>query len=200
MITSRGFISLGLIILLVIGLTAFGGVGWWAAKHTGVPVQPNEGAITTVETSNAKAIKQPPATIFYGSRAGMEVNILSEDGLDTAHAIIRTEHTRANAIAFCEQYVNEHPATEKCIQDTLATKLQNQVVADCTTGTFSDFFGAQHQYLGANKNRSDITDPPYLIKDLASGEIERYGPSSGYPVNAGIFRSLCPKEAPADFQ
>jgi hypothetical protein len=41
-------------------------------------------------------------TIAYGSRAGMEVTVVSMEGLDTAHAVIRTKHTRENAIAFSE--------------------------------------------------------------------------------------------------
>jgi len=30
---SRGFISLGLILLLILGLAAFGGAGWWVAQN-----------------------------------------------------------------------------------------------------------------------------------------------------------------------
>lgn len=32
---SRGFVSLGLILLLVVGLAAFGGAGWWGLQHVG---------------------------------------------------------------------------------------------------------------------------------------------------------------------
>lgn len=45
--------------------------------------------------------------IFYGSRAGMQVSVVSLSGLDTANAVIRTKHTRKDAIAFCRDYVQK---------------------------------------------------------------------------------------------
>src|ERR1700730_2587705 len=54
-------------------------------------------------------------TIFYGSRAGMEVSPISVAVRNTARAIIRTKHSRENAIAFCREYVGK--VTEECIRE-----------------------------------------------------------------------------------
>lgn len=39
-------------------------------------------------------------TLGYGSRAGMEVDIISTSGLDTEKAVVHRKHSRANATAF----------------------------------------------------------------------------------------------------
>jgi hypothetical protein len=48
-------------------------------------------------------------TIYYGSRAGMQVSVISVEGLNTSRAIIRTKHTREDATAFCRDYVGRSP-------------------------------------------------------------------------------------------
>lgn len=45
--------------------------------------------------------------IYYGSRAGMQVTVVSMNDLDTANAVIRTKHTREDATAFCRDYVGK---------------------------------------------------------------------------------------------
>jgi hypothetical protein len=57
-------------------------------------------------------------TIGYGSRVGMEVSVISVQGLNTSHAVIHTKHTRENAIAFCRDYVGK--VTDDCIRQELA--------------------------------------------------------------------------------
>ncbi len=47
----RGFISLGLILLLVIGLAAFAGAGWWVNKH--VPATLNQAPVEVTSTTSA---------------------------------------------------------------------------------------------------------------------------------------------------
>ncbi|MDO8408272.1 MAG: hypothetical protein Q7S95_03495 [bacterium] len=53
---SRGFISLGLILLLVIGLAALGGAGWWATRSTvisGTDANPTSVSTTPITTSTS---------------------------------------------------------------------------------------------------------------------------------------------------
>jgi type IV secretory pathway TrbF-like protein len=57
-------------------------------------------------------------TISYGSRVGMEVSVISVEGLNTSRAVIRTKHTRENAVAFCRDYVGK--VTEQCIRQELS--------------------------------------------------------------------------------
>ncbi len=38
-------------------------------------------------------------SIYYGSRAGMEVTVVGVSGIGTTHAVIRVKHTRENARA-----------------------------------------------------------------------------------------------------
>ncbi len=39
-------------------------------------------------------------TIYYGSRTGMVVDVVSMSGWDTAQSVIHTRHTRPNAMVF----------------------------------------------------------------------------------------------------
>jgi hypothetical protein len=52
--------------------------------------------------------------IFYGSRAGMTVSVISMQGLNTANAVIHTQHTHDDAASFCLDYeqnmTDEEPA------------------------------------------------------------------------------------------
>lgn len=133
-------------------------------------------------------------TLDYGSRAGMVVSVISVSGLDTSNAVIKTEHTKANAIAYCKEYVRK--ITSECIRAELAKPLNDEVRANCKTGIFTDFFGNQYQFKG--ENRSASPDVQYLIADLPSNRIEDGSESSGYPTNISIFKALCPNEAPLE--
>ena len=56
-------------------------------------------AALTVLASGTAAIAG--GKISYGSRASMIVTVLSMSGLDTERAVIRTKHTREDAVAYC---------------------------------------------------------------------------------------------------
>ena len=127
-------------------------------------------------------------TIGYGSRAGMNVTVLSKKGLDTENAVIKTEHTTENAIEFCREYVLN--ANKECIDDTLDTKLNDYISANCKTGLFTDFSGQTFEFQGKNNSNND---PEYLIYNYGSGEIADGTSASGYSVNLEIYKALCPK-------
>lgn len=133
--------------------------------------------------------------IFYGSRAGMVVTIVSMEGLDTDHAIIRTKHTREDAERFCVEYVGR--VTPDCIDDQLGVRLNDRISANCKTGEFVDFSGKHYRFEGLKRGpRDELTDlAKYVLRDLTTGEVANGSSASGYPVNMGIFRALCPAEA-----
>ncbi len=65
--------------------------------------------------------------IYYGSRAGMTVSVVSVDGLNSTHAVIRTVHTRDDATAFCRDY--EQNLTEECVKRELAIPMNDYIAA-----------------------------------------------------------------------
>jgi hypothetical protein len=107
--------------------------------------------------------------LFYGSRAGMIVSVISMQGLNTRQAVIHTQHTREDAIAFCRDY--EQNLTDECVNRNLAVPMNDYVAANCSTGVFVDFFGNRYQFEGLHRGaNSDLAK--YKIRDLSSGEIE----------------------------
>lgn len=135
-------------------------------------------------------------TIGYGSRAGMEVSVISMSGLNTARAIIRTKHTRENAIAFCRDYVQK--VTEECIRGELEKPLNDMIKANCLTGEFTNFYGHRYRFLGPASKASDSIMVKYAIMDLDTREIADGSSASGYRTHMEIFKLLCPKRAPYD--
>jgi hypothetical protein len=135
--------------------------------------------------------------IYYGSRAGMTVTVRSMSDLDTSRAKIITEHTRQDAIGFCQDYERQEPATENCIRQEMAIRLNDMVTADCPRRVFTDFYGERYQFLGENP-RSQQSGARYLLKNLRTHEIADGSSASGYDVNMEIFRALCPRTAPPD--
>jgi hypothetical protein len=133
--------------------------------------------------------------INYGSRIGMTVTIKSMSGLDTSRAVIKTEHTRDDAIGFCKDYAGEHPATEKCINAQLAVRLNDAIDADCPKGVFTNFVGDRFQFRGKNPRPGEF-GPKYLLMDLRTRQTADGSSASGYDVNMDIFRALCPRTAP----
>lgn len=128
--------------------------------------------------------------IGYGSRAGMQVTVVSMSGLNTAHAVIRTRHTREDAVAFCRYYVRK--ITEPCIRGELTTPLNDLITANCSTGYFTDFFGTSHQFMGRMQKTQEF-EPDFKIVDLDTGTVEDGSGASYYLVNLEIFRALCPR-------
>lgn len=134
--------------------------------------------------------------IYYGSRAGMTVTVISMEGLDTAHAAIKTTHTREDAIGFCRDYVQK--VTPSCIQEALSVPLNDVITANCKTGVFTDFGGNRYRFEGKPKTSNEDMTAKYVIRDLSNGEVADGSSASGYPTNIGIFKALCPRSAPYD--
>jgi hypothetical protein len=134
--------------------------------------------------------------LYYGSRAGMTVTVVSMSGINGDRAAIKTKHTKEDAMGFCRDYIGK--VTAKCVQDELATHLNDEITGNCGTGRFTNFFGEDHQYLGEAKPKSADIFAKYMIKNIATGEIADGSSASGYPTNMGIFRALCPVKAPPD--
>jgi len=132
--------------------------------------------------------------IFYGSRAGMTVTVVSMNGLDTDRAAIRTRHTREDAVGFCRDYVGK--VTPDCIREELAVRLNDEVTANCPRGEFADFQGNRYRVLGPSRDKDSMTK--YVLKNLPSGEIADGSLASGYPTNIQIFKALCPSRAPLE--
>jgi len=132
--------------------------------------------------------------INYGSKVGMTVSVVSMEGLNTARAIIRTQHTRDDAIGYCRDYVGN--VTEECIRAELKVRLNDMVTANCSTGVFTDFVGNKYQFGGRN-SRPDST-AAYIVVNLATGEIADGSGASGYTTRMGIYSALCPRTAPIE--
>lgn len=160
------------------------------------PISPSRCAAALVL---ATAIQTSPASaagkIYYGSRAGMQVSVVSMSGLDTARAVIRTKHTREDATAFCREYVGK--VTAACVKQTLEeTQLNDEITADCSRGTFVNFRGYRYRFEG--RNRDPESTAKYRIVSVASGEVADGSSASGYDVALDIFKALCPNRAPQD--
>jgi hypothetical protein len=134
--------------------------------------------------------------IGYGSRTGMQVTVNSMSGLDTSNAVIRTQHTRDDAIEFCREYVGE--VTEQCIKEELATRLNDTIVGNCLTGIFTNFFADRIQFRGKNRKKGEL-ETKYILFNLGTREVADGSSASGYGVNMEIFKALCPRTAPADY-
>jgi uncharacterized protein len=133
-------------------------------------------------------------TLPYGSRAGMEVTIVSKQGLDTDDALIKVKHTRENATAFCREYLNE--VTEKCISDTLKIELNTQIYAVCKLGHFGTVNGERFIFLG-RADRAAIAEgwPEYIILDQKTQSRLSGDMASGYSIALMQFQAMCPQTA-----
>jgi hypothetical protein len=142
----------------------------------------------------------------YGSRAGMEVLIISSAGLDTERAVIVTKRSREDAERYCVEYVGK--VTTQCVNDQLAVRLNDRVFANCKTGEFIDFYGKHYRFEGPNPDfHDDLSDSSkpfdqakYIVRDLSDGERADGSSASGYHTNLAIFAALCPMEAPKEQQ
>src|ERR1700724_3878007 len=114
--------------------------------------------------------------IFYGSRAGMTVTVVSASGLDTEHAVITVKHTRNDAVAFCRDYVGK--VTARCVRDELKAPLKSTISANCDTGEFTNFYG--YRFLFGGPSRAKDTMAKYRIIDVATGEEADGSSASGY--------------------
>ena len=129
--------------------------------------------------------------VFYGSRAGMTVTVRHVSGIGTDHARIEVEHTPADAKAFCIEYENDRSA--KCVRDTLEeTHINDEFHGNCITGRFVTLYGDARRFMGENRRRtSDGMNPHYTILD-EHGQALTGDSASGYGVDLGQFKALCP--------
>ena len=138
---------------------------------------------------------------------GMEVDIIFSSGINSENAILKTEHTRENAMKFCKEY--EQDTSEHCIKEELSIKLVSEIRGNCKTGVFSDFSGFIHRYEGPNNNKSEENSANYALRLLSTprplieGETPKVGKlagnysASGYYTNMGIYSVLCSASVPA---
>jgi hypothetical protein len=144
-------------------------------------------------SSNAQVPTQPATkTVPYGSRVGMEVTVVSTNGIDSNHAVIVAKHTRENALTYCREYVDN--VTEKCIRDELEMKL-SKTITNCTTGEFTNFYGDRLRFAGPGTT-GEFHLAKFIVVDTVTGEIEDGSTASGYSVNLELFKALYPKHAP----
>lgn len=129
-------------------------------------------------------------TINYASRIGQEVTILSAEGLDSAEAVIKTEHRRASAKSYCQDYLND--TSKKCIEDELKQPKLKQITADCDQGEFTDFFGNNYAFGGENDVPEDSLESKYLIYPEGQEEPLEPTEASGYYTLMGLYKALCP--------
>ncbi|MDX8437111.1 hypothetical protein RFN25_27160 [Mesorhizobium abyssinicae] len=130
-------------------------------------------------------------TLYYGSRAGMEVTVVSKSNIGSTHAKILTRHTKENATAFCRDYVQK--VTPKCIADELKVELQPEISANCKTGRFTTLYGQGYQFAGPNPQYDPTgTSTEYLLTEVGSQEPLDGSSASGYDVALDQFKALCP--------
>jgi hypothetical protein len=123
-------------------------------------------------------------------------DIVSEEGLDTTHAVIRAAPSRNGAIVSCRLNFNY---TQKCIEDQILDNPHGILTANCPKGQFSDFYGNRYKFIGKNPNTDGNMSANYLIKNESVGEILDGSGASGYGIAAGIFESQCPALAPQNW-
>ncbi|MCA0203278.1 MAG: hypothetical protein LCH92_02970 [Proteobacteria bacterium] len=140
----------------------------------------------------AGAQQGAPDLVAYGSRAGMEVTILSRQGIDSAAAEVRVAHTPENARAFCTLYVMD--PSEACVTATLADVagwVGDRIAGDCTAGVFTGLWGGRMRFLGRLPARSEF-GAEWDFREEGSDTPLDGTTASGYGVVLDQFRSICP--------
>ncbi|MBY3483340.1 lysozyme inhibitor LprI family protein [Rhizobium laguerreae] len=128
--------------------------------------------------------------VYYGTRAGMQVSVVSRSGIDTPRAVIQIEHRREDAVAFCRDYVLK--VTDQCIQDELAVDLQNKFTGDCKTGRFTTITGQTYVFFGRNTATDAGIGNDFVVIDPDTNEPLDGSMASGYPEAIDQFKELCP--------
>jgi hypothetical protein len=129
--------------------------------------------------------------VYYGSRAGMQVSVVSRSGINTSRAVIQVEHRREDAVAFCRDYVLK--VTDECIQEELAIKLSPKFSGDCKTGRFTTITTQTYVFLGHNTTTNPGTmGNDFILIDADTNQPLDGSMASGYPVAIGQFQELCP--------
>ena len=134
----------------------------------------------------------PVELVPFGSRAGMEMTIISKEGLGTNHAVIRAKLTEVNAERYCGEYAQD--PSRSCIERYLnETKVADSISADCEAGTFKTFYGDDLQLLGKNFAEGEMA--PYVVRDRRTGQLLDGSMASGLSYDMDQFNALCPGKA-----
>jgi hypothetical protein len=116
-------------------------------------------------------------------------------GRDTANSVIRVEHTRADAMHSCQEYGTVQTATEDCIREELAKRIDDVVTANCISGEFIDFYGNRYR-VSLNTNQVYPASKVNIL-NLATGEIvDPFTSNHKIRQPLPIYRALCPAHAP----
>lgn len=89
--------------------------------------------------------------------------------------------------------------TRKCVDDEMATRLNDQITGNCKSGVFTDFYGNRYRFAGKMKG-ADEFGAKYRLINLSTGEAADGSSASGYSTNMSIFKALCPMTAPDESQ
>lgn len=128
--------------------------------------------------------------IYYGSRAGMHLTTVSNEGIGSANAVIVVKHTPKDAKAFCVDYLLDNSMA--CVKRTMKeVKVSDRVTGNCVKRTWTDMFGQSFAFLGSAKQTDEMM-AEYKVKDLKTREILDGSSASGYGVEMTIFNQLCP--------
>lgn len=127
-------------------------------------------------------------TIYYGNKVGMELTIVKKTGIGSTHASILAKHNRQKARVYCREYA--HDFSEDCIAAEMKSPLHFEISANCKTGKFTNFYGANMLFQGRNKGTDVTTD--YLITDTDENVLLDGSGASSYDVTLDQFKALCP--------
>lgn len=142
-----------------------------------------------VGTAALPAFAAEDHSIYYGSRAGMQLTTVSKTGIGTANAVIVVKHTPKDAKAYCVGY--EMDNSMACVKRTMAeVKVGDRVTGNCRKRTWTDMYGQSYAFEGPMKSTDSMAD--YAVRDMKSGEILDGSSASGYGVALTIFQQLCP--------
>lgn len=126
-------------------------------------------------------------TLPYSDKGGLVVTITKKSGIGSAKAVVSIEHTRQNALDYCEGF--EMTSSKSCIDRTMTNvKVEKQISGNCKTGRFKDLWGESFQFKGRTKGG----DNEYAIIELASGQPLDGSSASLYTTRLAAFEALCP--------
>ncbi|KAA3451512.1 hypothetical protein C7I87_05650 [Mesorhizobium sp. SARCC-RB16n] len=128
------------------------------------------------------------ATLYYGSRVGMELTIVKKSGIGSTHASILARHDRRKARVYCREY--GHDFTEACVDAEMTVPLHFEITANCKTGEFTTFYGAKMLFQGRNTGTDVSTD--YRITAVDENVVLDGSGASGYDYTLDQFKALCP--------
>ncbi|MBB4183665.1 hypothetical protein GGE07_000278 [Sinorhizobium terangae] len=127
--------------------------------------------------------------LFYGTRAGQSMTIVSKEGIGTANAVIRLKHTAQDAKSFCVEYMLDH--SMRCVRQVLAEKkLADRVTGDCVKRTRTDMYGDNYSFHGSAKQQPELIKQGYFSE--SDYLIHRNGEERFFPFDTEIFQALCP--------